>query len=98
MTALDVQAVLKDLPRWSDHPGGRPAIARTVRFADFNTAFGFMTRVAIKADAMDHHPEWFNVYDRVEIVLTTHDAGGVTDKDATLARFIDQAAEQAGAQ
>jgi 4a-hydroxytetrahydrobiopterin dehydratase len=97
MTALDVQAVLKDLPRWSDHSGDRPAIARTVRFADFNAAFGFMTRVAIKADAMDHHPEWFNVYDRVEIVLTTHDAGGVTDKDATLARFIDQAAEQAGA-
>ncbi|QBX36938.1 4a-hydroxytetrahydrobiopterin dehydratase [Brevundimonas sp. S30B] len=97
MTALDVQTVLKDLPRWSDHPGDRPAIARTVRFADFNTAFGFMTRVAIKADAMDHHPEWFNVYDRVEIVLTTHDAGGVTDKDATLARFIDHAAEQAGA-
>ena len=98
MTALDVQAVLKDLPLWSDHPGDRPAIARTVRFADFNTTFGFMTRVAIKADAMDHHPEWFNVYDRVEIVLTTHDAGGVTAKDATLARFIDQAAEQAGAQ
>lgn len=97
MTALDVQAVLKDLPLWSNHPGDRPAIARTVRFADFNTAFGFMTRVAIKGDAMDHHPEWFNVYDRVEIVLTTHDAGGVTDKDATLARFIDQAAEQAGA-
>jgi 4a-hydroxytetrahydrobiopterin dehydratase len=97
MTALDVQAVLKDLPRWSDHSGDRPAIARTVRFADFNAAFGFMTRVAIKADAMDHHPEWFNVYDRVEIVLTTHDAGGVTDKDATLARFIDQVAEQAGA-
>lgn len=68
---------------------GRDAIAKTFRFADFNAAFGFMTRVALKADQMDHHPEWFNVYDRVEVTLATHDAGGVTDKDLALARFMD---------
>lgn len=97
MTALDVQAVLADLPRWSVHPGERPAIGRSLRFPGFDAAFGFMTRVALKAEAMDHHPEWFNVYDRVDIVLTTHDAGGVTERDAALARFIDEAAAQAGA-
>ncbi len=71
---------------------GRDAIAKTFRFADFNAAFGFMTRIALKADQMDHHPEWFNVYDRVEVTLATHDAGGVTDKDLALARFMDEVA------
>ncbi len=70
---------------------------RTLKFADFNAAFGFMTRVALMADKMDHHPEWSNVYDRVEVLLTTHDADGVTDKDVTLARFIDRAAADMGA-
>ncbi len=70
----------------------RDAICKTFQFADFNTAFGFMTRVALKADSMDHHPEWFNVYDRVEVTLATHDADGVTDKDVALARFMDEAA------
>ena len=65
-------------------------------FADFNAAFGFMTRVALMADKMDHHPERSNVYDRVEVLLTTHDADGVTDKDVTLARFIDDAAAGMG--
>jgi 4a-hydroxytetrahydrobiopterin dehydratase len=74
---------------------GRDAITRQFRFADFNAAFGFMTRVALKADKMDHHPEWSNVYNKVEVVLTTHDAGGVTDKDIELATFMDEAAGQA---
>ena len=72
------------------------AIVRTLKFADFNAAFGFMTRVALMADKMDHHPEWSNVYDRVEVLLTTHDADGVTDKDVALARFIDAAAADMG--
>lgn len=71
---------------------GRDAIAKQFRFADFNAAFGFMTRVALKADRMDHHPEWSNVYNRVDVVLTTHDAGGVTAKDIELAAFMDEAA------
>ncbi len=93
---LDLDAVLKNLPAWRVEPGDRPAIRRNLKFADFNAAFGFMTRVALHADKADHHPEWSNVYDRVEIVLTTHDAGGVTDKDLTLARFVDEAAAAMG--
>ena len=95
-TRLDVEETLKDLPAWRAHDGDRQAITRTLKFADFNGAFGFMTRVALMADKMDHHPEWSNVYDRVEILLTTHDADGVTDKDVTLARFIDGAAAGMG--
>ena len=71
---------------------GRDAIAKQFRFKDFNAAFGFMTRVALKADKMDHHPEWSNVYSKVDVVLTTHDANGVTDKDVELAGFMDEAA------
>ncbi|WP_414696557.1 4a-hydroxytetrahydrobiopterin dehydratase [Paraburkholderia sp.] len=72
---------------------GRDAIQRQLKFADFNEAFGFMTRVAIKAQEMDHHPEWFNVYSKVEITLSTHEANGLTERDITLARFIDQVAK-----
>jgi 4a-hydroxytetrahydrobiopterin dehydratase len=94
---LDVEQVLASLPSWRSHPGDRPAIARNLAFADFNAAFGFMTRVALLADKVDHHPEWFNVYNRVDIVLTTHDAGGVTQRDVDMARFIDEAAAALGA-
>ncbi len=94
---LDVTHVLSGLPHWHAHEGDRPAIARSLRFADFNAAFGFMTRVALMADKMDHHPEWSNVYDRVEVVLTTHDAGGVTALDVKLAGFIDDVAASMGA-
>jgi len=90
-TRLDVAETLKDLPAWRAHDGDRPAITRTLTFADFNAAFGFMTRVALLADKADHHPEWSNVYNRVEVLLTTHDAGGVTEKDIAMARFIDGA-------
>ena len=86
---IDLPEALAALPDWRRADDPRPAIARSLAFADFNAAFGFMSRVALKAEVMDHHPEWSNVYNRVEIVLTTHDAGGVTDKDLTLARFID---------
>lgn len=89
--------VLAALPRWRTADDPRPAIVRELRFADFNAAFGFMTRVALMADKLDHHPEWSNVYNRVTVVLTTHDAGGLTDKDLTLARFIDDAAGTTGA-
>ena len=66
----------------------RNAVHREFRFADFNEAFGFMTRIAIFADKTDHHPEWSNVYNRVDIVLTTHDAEGVSVRDVAMARFI----------
>lgn len=94
---MDVDEVLKSLPRWRARDGDRPAIERRLEFADFNAAFGFMTRVALLADKVDHHPEWFNVYNRVEVVLTTHDAGGVTRRDLDMARFIDEAAAAMGA-
>lgn len=93
---LDLSVVLKDLHLWRAEPGDRPAIRRNLKFVDFNAAFGFMTRVALHADKADHHPEWSNVYNGVDIVLTTHDAGGVTIKDVTLARFIDEAAAAMG--
>ena len=93
---IGADAALRDLPAWSAAPGGRDAIARTFRFADFNAAFGFMTRVALKADKMDHHPEWSNVYNRVEVLLTTNDADGVTALDVEMARFMDVAAQALG--
>ena len=71
---------------------GRDAIAKSFKFKDFNEAFGFMGRVALAAEKMDHHPEWFNVYNRVEVTLSTHDAGGLSERDIALAHFIDRAA------
>jgi len=88
---------LKRLKGWAAVEGGRDAIRRTYRFADFNAAFGFMTRTALMAEKLDHHPEWFNVYNRVEVTLATHDADGVTELDVRLAKFMNQAATDAGA-
>ena len=88
---IGAASALARLPGWRAVEG-RDAVAKSFRFADFNTAFGWMTRVALKADAMDHHPEWSNVYNRVEVLLSTHDADGVTEKDVALARFMDAAA------
>ena len=75
---------------WSRDPG-RDAIQREFVFKDFNGAFTFMTQVALAAEKADHHPEWSNVYNKVRVTLSTHDAGGVTQKDLDLARFIDAA-------
>ena len=71
---------------------GRDAIVKKFQFEDFNEAWGFMSRVALMAEKMDHHPEWSNVYSRVEVTLSTHDAGGLTDRDVKLARHCDAVA------
>lgn len=85
---------------FGEHPAwkpvdGRDAMSRVFQFRDFNEAFAFMTRVAMAAEKADHHPEWFNVYNRVEITLSTHDANGLTERDTALAGFIDAAADAA---
>lgn len=79
---------LEALDEW-DYEEGRDAITRTLTFTDFAEAFGFMARVALVAEKMDHHPEWSNVWNRVEILLTTHDAGGLSTRDIALAEAID---------
>ncbi len=84
----DALARLKD---WSEVTG-RDAITRKFVFADFNEAFGFMTRAALVAEKLDHHPEWFNVYKTVEVTLSTHDAGGLTERDIKLAEAMDKIA------
>ncbi len=90
----DRAAVLEQLPLWS-YDADAQGIRRTLRFADFAEAFGFMARVAILAEKADHHPEWFNVYNRIEILLTTHDAGGLSRRDVELAAAIDAIAPTA---
>ena len=89
-TPLDPAAAAAALDGWSVDPA-RPALRRSFVFADFAEAFGFMSRIAILAEKQDHHPEWFNVYNRVEVTLTTHDAGGVTRRDVTLGQDMDAA-------
>lgn len=76
------------LPEWAHDPE-RDAIARRFTFKDFNEAFGFMTRVALLAEKADHHPEWSNVWNRVDVLLTTHDAGGLSTRDIQMAQAID---------
>lgn len=90
MARLSAEAratALKDLPGWAEVPG-REAITRTFVFLDFSEAFGFMARSALVAEKLDHHPEWRNVYKTVEVVLATHDAGGVTARDVALAKAM----------
>lgn len=91
LTGKARQKALGALRHWKKVPG-RDAIQKAYRFGDFNEAFGFMSRVALEAEKMDHHPEWFNVYNRVLVTLATHEAGGVTERDVELARFIDRIA------
>ncbi|WP_374595929.1 4a-hydroxytetrahydrobiopterin dehydratase [Sphingosinicella sp.] len=81
-------ACLADLPAWT-LAEGRDAIVRSFRFKDFSEAFGFMSRVALLAEKADHHPEWSNVWNRVDILLTTHDAGGLSMRDIEMAKAID---------
>jgi 4a-hydroxytetrahydrobiopterin dehydratase len=91
MAKLDAaarSAALQKLPQWKP-VSGRDAITRKFEFKDFNAAFGFMARAALLAEKMDHHPEWFNVYNKVEVTLSTHDDGGVTQKDVDLATAMD---------
>ena len=87
---LGAAAVLAQLSGWSAAPD-RDAIAKTFKFKDFNAAFGFMTRVALAAEKLDHHPEWFNVYNRIAVLLTTHEVDGVTARDLALAKIMDAA-------
>jgi 4a-hydroxytetrahydrobiopterin dehydratase len=88
------KTALAKLAGWSEVQG-RDAIAKKFVFRDFNEAFGFMARAALVAEKLDHHPEWFNVYKTVEVTLSTHDAGGVTDLDVKLAQAMDQLAARA---
>ena len=89
------KSALKSLPGWKEVEG-REAIERTFVFKDFNEAFGFMSRAALVAEKNDHHPEWRNVYKTVEVVLATHDAGGVTQRDVELAKAMNAIAAQLG--
>jgi 4a-hydroxytetrahydrobiopterin dehydratase len=89
------RSALKALSGWTEVTG-REAIARTFVFKDFNEAFGFMSRAALVAEKHDHHPEWRNVYKTVEVVLATHDAGGVTERDIALAKAMNAIAGQLG--
>jgi 4a-hydroxytetrahydrobiopterin dehydratase len=88
LTIDELKAALKRLPDWR-LAKDREAISRKFQFVDFDAAFSFMSRVALKAAKMDHHPEWFNVYNKVDVTLATHDAGGVTQKDIELATAMD---------
>ena len=95
LTAEAREAFLTGLDGWVEDPE-RDAISKTFWFDTFDAAFGWMSRVAIKAEAMVHHPEWTNVYARVDVTLTTHDKGGLTELDVELARFMDEAAAPSG--
>ena len=86
LTEAEIAAALPNVPGWTRNGDG---IERQYKFADFTQAFGFMARVALLAEKADHHPEWSNVYNRVDIRLTTHDAGGISARDFALARAID---------
>jgi len=91
LTDAEREEFFRRFSKWEPEDG-REAATRVFQFVDFNEAFGFMTRVAIMAEKLDHHPEWSNVYSRVEITLTTHDAGGLSERDVALAEFIEKAA------
>jgi len=88
LTDAERDALLAELPDWQLREDGR-AVVRTFRFADFSEAWAFMTRVALYAEKADHHPEWFNVYNRVDVTLTTHDADGLSARDAAMARAME---------
>jgi len=90
---MDLDKELGLLPGWSK-VDGRAAIYKSFKFKDFNAAFGFMTRAARVAEKLDHHPEWFNVYNRVDVTLATHSTGSVTDLDVNLAKAMEEIAAQ----
>ncbi len=90
---LEISDVLSRMSGWSAASEDRAAVQKSFKFADFKTAWAFMSACALKAEQMDHHPEWFNVYNKVDVTLTTHDAGGVTALDEMLGTFMDALAE-----
>lgn len=92
LKSQDIESFIKKNKGWKK-VRGRSAITKSYQCKDFNAAFGFMTRVALMAETMNHHPEWFNVYNRVDVTLSTHDAGGVTELDFKLATFMDEVAK-----
>ncbi len=89
---IGAQALCDAVSGWSIKDGDREAVQKVFKFDDFKSAFAFMTKVAMKAEQLDHHPEWFNVYNTVDVTLTTHDAGGVTTLDKEMAEFMEAAA------
>lgn len=89
LTAEERRAALAPLEGWEESEGGK-ALQKSFRFKSFNAAFGFMTRVALIAEKMDHHPDWTNVYNRVDVRLSTHSAGGVTELDVRLAKKMNE--------
>lgn len=89
MEKIDFENAKSQIPNWKLSENGK-SICRNFTFSDFNSAFAFMTRAAMKAETMNHHPEWFNVYNRVEVTLTTHDADGITNLDLEFAKFLDK--------
>jgi 4a-hydroxytetrahydrobiopterin dehydratase len=91
LNAAQRDAALAELNGWK-MTEGRDALTRSLKFTDFSAAFGFMTQVALAAEKLDHHPEWSNVWNRVEITLSSHDAGGLTQRDIDLAKIIDKLA------
>ncbi len=86
LSQIDIKEQLKNLPGWSVVD---EKLCKEFQFESFNQAFGFMTRAAMEIEKMNHHPEWFNVYDKITIKLTTHDAGGITENDVNLAKILD---------
>ena len=91
---LDFEDVLKNFYSWKVSHDGREAITKEMQFSDFKSAVSFMTKVALKAEELGHHPEWFNVYNKVSITLTTHDVKGMSEKDIKLGKYIDNQYEK----
>ncbi len=93
LSAAERSAALKQVPQWALAQDG-DATSRQFKFSNFNQAFGFMTQVALQAEKLNHHPEWFNVYSTLDVRLTTHDASGLTELDIKLAKFMDKTAKR----
>ena len=91
---IDLSNTLRELKDWESTNDDRDAITKQFKFKDFKSAFAFMTSVALKAEEIGHHPEWFNVYNKVKITLTTHDVNGLSEKDIILGKFIDSQYEK----
>ncbi len=95
LTGAERDSAVAKLKGWTLRED-RDAIVKSFRFDDFMAAFGFMGRVAVHADVVDHHPEWFNVYNRVDVTLTSHDVDGISERDLDMARYMDKAAKKSG--